>query len=101
MKTVNISKQAKTINALLEKARKEDLIVQAADGTEYLLSLIDDFDREIALQRRSEKLMAFLDERFRQAKEEKGIPLEEVKRQLGLDSDATKVSRRKARPHPR
>ena len=101
MKTVNISKQAKTINALLEKARDEDLIVQAADGTEYLLSLIDDFDREIAQQRHSEKLMAFLDERFRQAKKEKGISLEEVKRQLGLDSNAKKVSRRKTRPHSR
>ena len=101
MKTVNISKQAKTINGLLEKARAEDLIVKAADGTEFLLSAIDDFDEEIALQRRNKKLMAFLDERFRRAKEEKGIPLEEVKRQLGLDSNATKVSRRKTRPHPR
>jgi hypothetical protein len=101
MKTVHISKQAKTINALLEEARNDDLIVKAADGTEYLLSFIDDFDREIALQRRSKKLMAFLDECARKAQQEKGIPLEEVKRQLGLDSNATKVSRRKTRPHSR
>ncbi|HEY7159195.1 MAG TPA: hypothetical protein VH575_34950 [Gemmataceae bacterium] len=101
MKTINISKQAKTVNALLEKARDEDLIVKAADGTEFLLSAVDDFDQEIAQQRRNKKLMAFLDERFRQARQEKGIPLEEVKRQLGLGSHDTKVSRRKAGPHSR
>lgn len=101
MKTVNISKQAKTINALLEKARDEDLIVKAADGTEYLLRFIDDFDYEIAQQRANEELMVFLDERVRRAQQEKGIPLEEVKRQLGLDSDDAKVSRRKTRPHSR
>ncbi len=101
MKTVNVSRKAKTINGLLEKARDEDLIVKTADGTEFFLSAIDDFDHEIALQRRSEKLMTYLDECARRAEQEKGIPLEEVKRQLGLGSHDTKVSRRKTRPNPR
>jgi len=46
--------------------------------------MTNDFDYEIAQQRRNKKLMAFLDKRFREARREKGIPLEEVERQLGL-----------------
>lgn len=101
MKIVNVSRQAKTVNALLDKAREENVIVKTADGSEFVLSFIDDFDREIALQRNNEKLMAYLDECVRRAKREKGIPLEEVKRQLGLDTNAKKISRRKAGPHSR
>jgi hypothetical protein len=66
---------------LLQQARKADVIVRAADGTEYMITLIDDFDRELAAQRRNEKLMAFLDERARSTE---WIPLEEVERRLGL-----------------
>ena len=101
MKSVNVPKQAKTINALLEEARHEDVIVKASDGTEFLLSAIEDFDQEIAQQRRNKKLMTFLDERFRRARQAKGISLEEVKRQLGLNSNDAKISRRKAGPHSR
>jgi hypothetical protein len=101
MKTVKISKQTKTVNALLEEARHEDLIVRAADGTEFLLSVIEDFDREIAQQHRNKKLMAFLDDRARQARQEKGISLKEAKRQLGLNSHDKKISRRKTGPHSR
>lgn len=42
---------------------------------------IDDFDIEIAQTRQNEKLMAFLEQR---AKQTQTIPLDEVKRQLGL-----------------
>ena len=44
-------------------------------------STMDDFDHEIARTRRNEKLMTLLDTRAGQTKT---IPLEEVKRQLGL-----------------
>jgi hypothetical protein len=63
--------------------------------------LVGDFDYEIARQRRNKRLMAFLDKSFHAARQEKGIPLAEVKRLLGLNSDNAKVTRRKARPHPR
>jgi predicted NodU family carbamoyl transferase len=86
---------------MLEIARQEDLVLRAPDGQEFILSAIDDFEHEIALQRQNQKLMAFLDERFRQARQEKGIPLEDVKRQLRMNSDASKDSRREARSHPR
>jgi hypothetical protein len=53
-----------------------------ADGAEFILKPIDDFDEEIRRTRASKELMAFLEER---AKEPGAIPLEEVKRELGLE----------------
>ena len=82
MKTIRISKRSKRINALLKQARKENLIVRSADGCEFILAEIDDFNREIELTRQNRKLMKFLDHRSKQTKT---IPLEEVKVQLGLN----------------
>lgn len=81
MKTVSIPPQATEVNALLEQARKEDLVVRAADGTEFMVTVVDEFDEEIARTRQNAKLMAMLDERAKQAQT---VPLAEVKRQLGL-----------------
>ena len=81
MKTVAVPPQAAEIIALLEQARDDELLVRTADGSEFLLTAIDEFDREIARTRQNAKLMALLDER---AKQSKTIPLDEVKRQLGL-----------------
>jgi len=81
MKTVAVPPQAAEINELLDQAREDELLVRTADGSEFLLSAVDDFDQEIARTRQNAKLMALLDER---AKQPKTIPLDEVKRQLGL-----------------
>lgn len=81
MKTVTITAGSSEIRALLDQARDEDLIVRLEDGSEFMLSAVDDFDHEIAQTRRNEKLMALLDERARQTQT---ISLEEVKRQLGF-----------------
>jgi hypothetical protein len=81
MKTIMVPEQADEVNALLHEARGEDILVRAADGTEYLLSAIDDFDHEISRTRRNAKLMALLDARAAQTRT---VPLDEVKRQLGL-----------------
>jgi hypothetical protein len=81
MKTITITEPSTEIEALLEQAREEDVILRLADGREFLLSAVDDFDREIARTRQNERLMAFLDAR---AKQPDTIPLDEVKRQLGL-----------------
>ncbi|MEH2142315.1 hypothetical protein [Nostoc sp.] len=80
MKTITISEDSAEIRALLEQARSEDVIVRLADGSEFILSAVDDFDVEVAQTRRNEKLMALLDER---AKQTQTIPLDEVKRRLG------------------
>ena len=81
MKTVTIPPQSTEINVLLEQARQEDILVRAADGTEFMLTAIDDFEHEIVRTRQNAKLMALLDARGKQTQT---IPLEEVKRQLGL-----------------
>ena len=81
MKTVTITGSSAEMRALLDQAREEDLIVRLDDGTEFLLSAIDDFDHEISQTRRNEKLMALLNERAGQTQT---IPLEEVKRQLSF-----------------
>lgn len=81
MKTVTIPQDSAEIRALLDQAREEDLIVRLDDGSEFLLSTIDDFDHEIAQTRRNEKLMALLDERAGQTQT---VPLDEVKRELGF-----------------
>jgi hypothetical protein len=81
MKTATITEGSAEMRALLDQARDEDLIVRLDDGTEFLLSAIDDFDRAISQTRRNERLMALLDERARQTQT---IPLTEVKRELGI-----------------
>jgi hypothetical protein len=88
MKTVTISAQSTDINSLLEQARHEDLIVRTADGSEFMLVAIDDFDEEIARTRQNARLMALLDERARQTQT---VPLEEVKRPTGVDGIADAV----------
>ncbi len=81
MKKITVTKREKEINALLEQARKENLILHAADGTEFVLAEIDDFDCEIELTRQNKELMTFLEKR---AKQSKTIPLDQVKANLGL-----------------
>lgn len=81
MKTIAVSKRAKGINALLKRARRENLILKSPDGCEFVLAEIEDFNREIELTRQNKKLMEFLDLRARQTKT---IPLKDVKVQLGL-----------------
>jgi hypothetical protein len=81
MKTIVVSKRARSINALLKQAGQENIILRTADGREFILAEINDFDREIELTRQNKKLMEFLD---RRAKQTKTISLEEAKVQLGL-----------------
>lgn len=81
MKTVAIPPQAAEVSALLEQARDEDILVQTADGSEFVVTVVDDFDQEIARTRQNAKLMVLLEER---AKQTRTVSLEEVKRQLGL-----------------
>jgi hypothetical protein len=82
MKTITIPPQSTEVNAILAQARDEDVLVRAADGEQFMLTAIDDFDEEIVRTRRNERLMALLDQRARQ---QQTVPLEQVKRQLGLD----------------
>ncbi|MHB1559876.1 MAG: hypothetical protein ACYC61_20700 [Isosphaeraceae bacterium] len=81
MKTIDLPQTSPDVASLLEQARDDDLIVRLADGSEFLVVAIDDFDEEIARTRNNPRLMALLESRARQSAT---IPLDEVKKRLGL-----------------
>lgn len=93
MKTVRVPKQSRSINALLKEAQDEDVLVCAADGSEFLLTPVDDFELEVARTRQNKKLMAFLEERARQTET---IPLHEVRRMLNQDRKRSDGTRQKS-----
>ena len=66
---------------LLDEARHDDIVVQLADGTAFLLVAIDDLNQELAKSRKNPRLMALLDARASQAAT---TSLDDVKRQLNL-----------------
>ncbi len=67
MKTITISRQARSVHALLRRARKENVILRSPEGEEFILAELDDFSREIELARQNRALMKFLDSRARQS----------------------------------
>jgi hypothetical protein len=85
MRTIRISQRSKAVNALLQQARRENVIIRSADGEEFILAEIDDFDREIELTRQNRQLMKLLDTR---AKKSGTVSLAEAKRQLGVHERA-------------
>ncbi len=80
MKIIDVPPDATEINALLDQARCDDLVLRAADGTQFVLG--EDFEDEVRRTRENKQLMELLDERRREAAT---IPLEQVKRELGLE----------------
>lgn len=68
MKTIHLATDSISLTALLAEARTQTLILCTADGVEFILAEIDNFDREIELARKNPELMAFLDERGQQTK---------------------------------
>ena len=82
MKTIKVSKQSKTLVALLKRARRENVILRCPEGEEFVLAEIDDFNREIELTRANRQRMKLLDAR---AKQKATVSLEEARRQLNLD----------------
>ena len=81
MKIIELTNASPGIAKLLDQARGDDIVVRMADGSEFLLVAVDDFDREIAPTRANPRLMALLESR---AKQTTTVSLEEAKRRLGL-----------------
>ncbi len=95
MKTIPVSRRAKSLYAILDSARQENLILELPDGTEFILAEIDSFDREIEVTRQNQQLMSLLDQR---AKQTKRVSLTEARKLLGLPAaQAEKKKRRSAR----
>jgi len=66
MKTVDLPHAPPDVAEHLKQARRDDLIVRLADGSEFLLVAIEDFDLEIVRSRNNRRLMALLEARARQ-----------------------------------
>ncbi|NEP50371.1 MAG: hypothetical protein F6K65_16775 [Moorea sp. SIO3C2] len=104
MKTITVPEHSKLINYLLEQARQQNLILQSADGEQFVLAKImdrpvatveeninahvfeigeeEDFEEEIILTRQNLALMSFLDERSAHVKPGAGISIEEIRQHL-------------------
>jgi hypothetical protein len=81
MKTITISRRARSVHTLLKRARRENLILRSPEGEEFILAEIDDFNREIELTRQNRALMKFLEARARQTET---VSFEEARTLLGL-----------------
>ena len=81
MKTITISRRARSVHALLKRARRENVILRSPEGEEFILAEVDDFNREIELARQNRALMKFLEARARQTET---VSFEEAKTMLGL-----------------
>lgn len=86
MKTTAVSARAKSVNDLLKKARRKTLILEAADGSRYVLAPLGDWEGfdlgesdDITKNRR---LLQSLETR-RTAKPSVGLA--ELKAELGLE----------------
>ena len=95
MNTITVSKNSKTLNDLLKKARRANVILRSESGEQFVLAKVssaqsfyvgdsDDFEEEVKATRSNKKLMKFLDKRGAEAKRGKLIPMAEVERRLGL-----------------
>ncbi len=85
MKTVTVTPRSKAVQAFLEQAKEQDLLVRTPDGTEFVVSALDDdFAEEVRRTRRNKKLKAFLQERARKARTSELVPLSDIKRRFGI-----------------
>ena len=67
-KVIEVSSDLPILNDILVEAQQNNLILRTADGLEFIIAQIDDFNREIELTRQNKELMAFLDRRAEQTK---------------------------------
>ena len=81
MKTIELADSNLTVIELIELAEQDTLILKKPDGTEFVLSVIDDFAAEVEALGQNEEFMAFLAQRSRSTKR---LSLEEAQKRLGI-----------------
>lgn len=79
MKTITLSNGTPSVQELFAMAKAEGTLICEDNGDKFLLTLADDFETEVELLRRSEKFLAFLDQRL---KSTKTTPIEQVEAEL-------------------
>jgi hypothetical protein len=96
MKTITVSASAKTLTALLKKARRRSLILESPDGERYVLAPIrdwegfsvgrsQDFAIEVRRTARNKKLAQLMAERREQDKGKPRVSLKDFKKELGFE----------------
>jgi hypothetical protein len=78
------------VDDLIDMARREPVLLVAADGKEFFLSEADDFEREVEALRSSPSFQRFLEER---SKGGKTIPLAEIEREIDEEIARGKAGR--------
>src|SRR5436309_3207774 len=62
MKTVSLQDEPLDLDALINMASKEPILLLTVDGKEFVLAEADDFEQEVETLRRSQAFQRFLDE---------------------------------------
>jgi hypothetical protein len=75
MKTVDLTKEKLDLEAVIEIASREPILLVTPDGKEFCIAEADDFEREVEALRGSRAFQRFLDERSASTRR---IPLEEI-----------------------
>ena len=82
MKTIELALGTASIHKLVELAGRENIIINTQGGKQFVLAELDDFELEVEQLKNSKEFMAFLDQR---SKERGTIPVEELRRDLGIN----------------
>ena len=79
MKTIHLDTMKCDLDSVIDMARQGPLLLLAADGQEFLMSLADVFEKEVETLRQSQAFQRFLDERSACSRR---IPLEDVEAEI-------------------
>ncbi len=79
MKTIDLDTTKLDLDSVIDLARQEPLLLLTADGQEFLMSLADDFEKEVESLRQSQTFQRFLDERSACSRR---VPLEDVEAEI-------------------
>jgi hypothetical protein len=82
VKTIELGSRVPSLSELLNLASEDNVILRTADGREYLLAEVDEFEREVALARQNKELMDLLDHRSQPSKT---YTIAEVRKLLGIE----------------
>ena len=98
MKTVNLEEEKLDLEAVIQLARQEPVVLLTADGKEFVLAEADDFEQEVETLRSSQTFQRFLDER---AQNPRRIPLEEIEAEIEQELTAQRGSASQGTIHSR
>jgi len=81
MRTIELAQSTLSMTELLELAEQDTLILRKPDGTEFVLSAVDDFASEVETLSQDQEFLEFLAEQSRSTKR---VSLEEARKRLSI-----------------